>query len=376
MPEAIIICLDASEYMRNGDFHPCRFEAQKEACNIICTAKTEQNRENEVGLLQMFGEGKATVLRNCTTEVGTIWNAAHRVEIKGRTDILVALQTAQLALKHRKNKKQSQRIIVFMGSPCVNVKKDLIKAAKRLKKNKVAVDIISFGEIDTNQELLETFYEKVNSNNNSHLISVPRGSNLGDAVISSPICVGDSGAAVPSSAAANNFPGGVDPNVDPDLAMVLRISMEEERARQMALKKAAEAEAKAGEGGAEPQGNGAAPGPSEEKKEEAGASAAPAPPAEGAEGGGDMEVDDDDFDEDEALAKAIAMSMAEENTENVTEEPKPEAADEAVRNPEFIDELLGDLPGMEKDDVALDELLDMVEDDEPKKEGKDEKKGS
>jgi len=369
MPEATILCCDTSEWMRNGDFSPNRFEAQKEACNIVCGAKTQQNRENEVGLIQMGGKGKAVVLRNCTTEVGMIWNAAHKMEIKGKADILIALQTAQLALKHRKNKKQSQRIIVFIGSPVVNKKKDLIKAAKRLKKNKVAVDIVSFGETDANDEVLTAFMEKVNSNGNSHLISVARGFSLGDALITSPICVGEGGAATQLGgsgavgAAGSDFPGGIDPNMDPDLAMALRLSLEEERERQREQAKAT---------GSNPQGDASAPteatigdqqaaAASEEKKEE----------------DGDMDVED----EDEALARAIAMSMNEEDTKAApeanggeTEKPvvataeaiaKPSEAetDAALDNPEFIDDLLGDLPGMDRDEIDMEELLDMVDDD-------------
>jgi 26S proteasome regulatory subunit N10 len=38
--EAVVICLDNSEWNRNGDFAPSRFENQKDAANIICEAKT------------------------------------------------------------------------------------------------------------------------------------------------------------------------------------------------------------------------------------------------------------------------------------------------------------------------------------------------
>lgn len=372
MPEATILCCDSSEWMRNGDFSPNRFEAQKEACNIVCGAKTQQNRENEVGLIQMGGKGKAYVLRNCTTEVGMIWNAAHQMEIKGAANILVALQTAQLALKHRKNKKQSQRIVVFIGSPVEVAKKDLIKAAKRLKKNKVAVDIVSFGETESNQELLEEFMKKVNSNGNSHLISVPRGSSLGDALITSPICVGEGGGAAVGGAGAvggNDFPGGVDPNMDPDLAMALRLSLEEERERQREQAKAAENEKKDDAPKPAEAAEAAAAAPAEEKKEE---NAAPAETGDDDDDDGGMELDDED-----ALARAIAMSMLEDDDTPPAQEEKSEAKQEdGGENPVFIDDLLEDLPGMDKDDIQLDELLDIVDEDNPDadKSAKDDKK--
>ena len=52
----------------------------------------------------------------------------------------------QLALKHRQGKNHSQRIVAFVGSPIENEEKDLVKLAKRLKKEKVNVDVINFGE--------------------------------------------------------------------------------------------------------------------------------------------------------------------------------------------------------------------------------------
>jgi len=38
------------------------------------------------------------------------------------------------------------RIVVFVGSPVETDEKELIKLAKRLKKEKVNVDLVSFGE--------------------------------------------------------------------------------------------------------------------------------------------------------------------------------------------------------------------------------------
>ena len=55
-------------------------------------------------------------------------------------------QVASLALKHRQNKHQRQRIIIFVGSPLMEDQKELVKLGKKLKKNDVAVDVINFGE--------------------------------------------------------------------------------------------------------------------------------------------------------------------------------------------------------------------------------------
>jgi hypothetical protein len=39
--QATVICIDNSEWMRNGDYAPTRFQAQADAVNLICGAKTQ-----------------------------------------------------------------------------------------------------------------------------------------------------------------------------------------------------------------------------------------------------------------------------------------------------------------------------------------------
>lgn len=46
--ETTIICCDNSDWMRNGDYIPSRFEAQHDAINLVTGAKTQQNPENTV----------------------------------------------------------------------------------------------------------------------------------------------------------------------------------------------------------------------------------------------------------------------------------------------------------------------------------------
>lgn len=48
--------IDNSEWMRNGDYAPSRFEAQSDAVNLLFSAKTQSNPENMVGLISMGGK--------------------------------------------------------------------------------------------------------------------------------------------------------------------------------------------------------------------------------------------------------------------------------------------------------------------------------
>lgn len=54
------------------------------------------------------------------------------------------------------------RIVVFVGSPVTGDEAELVKLAKRLKKEKVNVDIVSFGNHIENGDLLTAFINALN----------------------------------------------------------------------------------------------------------------------------------------------------------------------------------------------------------------------
>lgn len=173
--------------MRNGDYAPTRFGAQTDAVNVIFSRKINANPENTVGLMTMAGKtcvppshsspsktdhrhGSPQVLATLTTDQGKILSGLHTTQISHESDLFTSLQVAQLALKHRQNKNQRQRIIAFVGSPLLGTTSGgLVKLAKKLKKNNVAVDVVSFGEdeMEENDGVLRAFIEGVQSGENS-----------------------------------------------------------------------------------------------------------------------------------------------------------------------------------------------------------------
>ena len=104
----------------------------------------------------------------------------------------------QLGLLHRRLKHQQQRIILFVGSPLGPEEKDLVRLAKQLKKNSIAVDIVNFGEVVENRDRLEKFIATIEKDGNSHLVHVPPGPHLlSDALVGSAVIYGE-GASVSS----------------------------------------------------------------------------------------------------------------------------------------------------------------------------------
>lgn len=232
--EATMIAIDNSEYMRNGDFVTTRYDAQLTTTEFIFQNKINSNPENTVGLLAYGGNGPQ-VLSTLTTDFGKILSGAHDTKIFGENHFSNGIQVAALALKHRQNKVQSQRIIVFVGSPIRESEKELEKLAKKMKKNNVAIDIINFGEESVNTAKLEKFNSIINNHDNSHLVTVPPGPKLlYETIATSPILVEEGFEMGGVGMDMDGFGGGdmIDPSMDPELALALRLSLEEEKARQ------------------------------------------------------------------------------------------------------------------------------------------------
>jgi len=239
--ESTMICVDNSDFMRNGDFIPTRLQAQQDAVNLVCQCKTRANPENNVGLLTMAGK-RIEVLNTLTSEAGRIMAKLHQVEPAGEVSFSSAVRVAHLALKHRQGKNHKMRIVCFVGSPIVEDDKDLVKLAKRLKKEKVSVDVVNFGEENVNTDKLNSFITTLNGKEGqtSHLVTVPPGPVLSDALVTSAVIQGEESAGMPGMESGGgggggfggDFEFGVDPAADPELALALRVSMEEQRQRQ------------------------------------------------------------------------------------------------------------------------------------------------
>jgi 26S proteasome regulatory subunit N10 len=402
--------------MRNGDYIPNRLAAQTDAANLLITHKTQSNPESTVGVIAMnggcFTNDGVELLVSPTDDVGKLLGALNHVPIQGKvltsddasaTDIPASVQVASLALKHRRNKNGQQRIVIFVGSPLTHVdKKALIKAGKGLKKNNVAIDVVAMGELEENEEKLK---ELVNAANGSggeqtcHLVTIPEGSLPSDILIGTPVVhggdvpMGGGGVGSPAGAGGgNDFAeyGGVDPNLDPELAMVLRISMEEERARQerIAREEAAAQGDTGGETATEGDGEPSSGNNNEDVKMEETqsfgmdlgdedaqlAQALAMSMAEGqaaqepAAASGNNNNQDEDNDDDE-IAMALALSMA-----NQAEDTEKE---QQFEDPAFVQQLMGSMPGVDQNDPAIQEALKNLEAaNQEKKDEDDDKKGN
>lgn len=352
---------------------PNRLDAQKDATNWLVDVQINSHAESTVGI-----SAGSNLLMSPTRDVAKILSSIHTSTFAPVTgDIPSAVQVASLALKHRQNKNGSQRIILFVGSPLDHLDDKLLqKAGKQLKKNNIAIDVVVLGQADTNTPKCQILVDAANGRledtgeRTCHVVTVPTGTLPSDILASSPIVTGGGGGAFAAAAGSgggqgSNFDdfGGMDPNMDPELAMALRVSMEEERARQERVSAAAAANA-GDSAGADEANNETANDP---------------PPMDA---------------EEALLQQALAMSMNENEPTNIMEDAKPAAAaedqmdvdddaemqialqmsaqqqDEAgasgtaaatgsneFKDPAFVQELLGSMPGVDPNDPQIQEAL-------------------
>lgn len=310
--EAVMICLDNSEFARNSDYAPSRMDSQTDCANLISGAKTQQHPENVVGVATMAGE-RVEVLLNPTQDIGRVLSVLTQVPIGGeRCDLIRSIQTCTIALKHRQNKNQKQRLVCFVASPIAATEKQLEQLGKVLKKNNVAVDIVSMGDLDgVNKAKLSKLVQSADSGNTSHFVEVEpnSGKAVADVVMTSPIL-----AAEGAEFAGGNDEFGFDANMDPELAMAIRLSMEEDRQRQLAAAGGQPAEA------AEPAPASSSAAPVEEDFDAELRAALLASLGENSS----SEKPAEDVEMDEELRKALAESMEDWNGETSAKKPKPD----------------------------------------------------
>eukprot|EP00698_Gefionella_okellyi_P024887 TRINITY_DN890_c0_g1_i2.p1 TRINITY_DN890_c0_g1~~TRINITY_DN890_c0_g1_i2.p1 ORF type:complete len:295 (+),score=101.15 TRINITY_DN890_c0_g1_i2:95-979(+) len=280
----------------------------------------------------------------------------------GEIDLVSALKVAQLVLKHRQNKLQKPRVVLFVGSPVTVDAEKLKKIGTELKKNNIAVDVINFGEHEVNTTLLEGLVAAVNKSDNSHLITVPPGPHILSDMLEKSAVIASSGGGEGGAMNPDAFA-----DADPELAMALRMSLEEERQRQERIRLAATGE------------------------QPASAGAEGSAPAQDSQRVGMLAAHDGEMDEEAQLQLALQMSMADEQARRDAEmtdaEPvtpqqptsgaagQPSATDvsAALQDTEFLGDILSSLPGVDTSDASVQQLLQQMKKPDDKKPDEDKK---
>jgi 26S proteasome regulatory subunit N10 len=420
--------LDNSEWMRNGDYTPDRLQAQHDSATLIVRRRLQMNPESTVGVLTMAGRGpdlKVTPSRDNQKLLSSMQD----MRPNGKIKLINSIKISMLALKHRQNKRGESRIVVFVGSPIDEKEKDLKKLGKLLKRDTIGLDLILMGcdkankDFENNESLAKTLVDAANKENNSYITVVAPGVLPSTLIGSSHLCV--QGAGAPGTQTTNTSGGsggndafaefgGIDPSVDPEMAMVMRMSLMEARQQQQG-----------GEEKVEDKNEDDVPSKTTEDDTATTttttSTVAPSTPsttggdsggmtdaqllqqalALSMAGGGDdngvkMDEDDDDDDEeeededeeddDEDLRAALLMSQGATTTPSIptadtttttTTTTKDDSSDVpsnfAFSDPDFVQNMLRGLPGVDPDDERIKAALAQISGN---KDGDDKKKDS
>jgi 26S proteasome regulatory subunit N10 len=179
MSETIIICFDNSEFSRNQDYKPSRFQIQYEIASLYSLIKTEENFENTIGLLDI----NRKIHLVPTNNINIIQKELDNMKIQEGYDVFKNVYLSQLLFKYRPNKKLKCRIILFICSPINDIYVDIENLGKMLKKNNINIDVISLGEIEVNHDKLEELVNYCNNNNTSHLLEIDNKLELNDILL-------------------------------------------------------------------------------------------------------------------------------------------------------------------------------------------------
>lgn len=379
--ESTYICVDCSEFQRNGDMSPTRLQAEKDAVNLVSQVKLRSHPENNVGLIAVSEDCK--VLSTLTQDQSKLYMKLHQLRPNGYASFSTAIKIAALALKHRPSKNHRPRIVIFVGSPVTDSAEDLTKLAKKLRKEKMGVDAILYGEMEDlegNEAKLKALIDTLNGpeGTGNHLVVVSGGSSLQEALGSSPVCRNEDGSG-PAIGMGGALGGAdFDPNDDPELAMALRVSLEEQRQRQEGAGGAgAAAAAAAGVGGGEAEsGGGGGGGGGEGMEEEALDAPNPAP----------APLPFEAMTEEEQLEFALRMSMQDGGGTDGGGAVKMEVDDagassssaapdisQLLTDPSTLQDLVRNLPGVNPNSPAIQEAVGAAKKEDKEKDKKEKK---
>ncbi|KAL0229525.1 hypothetical protein GEMRC1_014142 [Eukaryota sp. GEM-RC1] len=349
MPEALLLCIDNSEYLRNGDLPPNRMKAQTTAAGNIARSIINSNHENGVGVMVLGTEkNSSSVIYPIGRDLSRIYRELDRVSFCDQIDFLTALENSILVLKNRPYPNQSQRIVAFVSSPLRVTSEQLIKMGKKLRKHNIAVDVVNVAE-PTNTDLLQEFINTTNADDNSHLVTVPSGPHqLTDLLTNSPI-LGGGGAPM-------------EEDMDEELRAVLEMSRREAEQAEISQ-----------------QGVPMEEEQSVERPPSVGASRTPAATdsvvldvVNRLRRGEDVPFDS--LTDDQQTQVAILLSMEEQEEE---EAPSPTLnVDESylLGDRSAVEELMGSVPGVDMSNPEVLQALQQTEEDRKKKEDEEEEK--
>jgi len=225
---------------------------------------------------------------------------------------------------------------------------------RKLKKNNVAIDIISYGNVDENAAHLKSLLDSINNNNNSHILEVLPGFYLVDSLFSSPIINSEMEGFdmpveqnnIPSQNQGTNVAAGQGVGMsqfEKDINLAIQNSLIEEQ-------KSKEEESKRNQ---------------QQSMNIASKEITAGTPQQ--TGGGEETIEENENEEEELeKARLLSMQVHEENIKNKKEKDEKEK-DQFLNNEDFIKDVLKEINAGDIDDSLVKDVMNKLKNDEEKK---------
>ncbi|XP_071738383.1 26S proteasome non-ATPase regulatory subunit 4 homolog [Rutidosis leptorrhynchoides] len=165
-PEAVIICIDNSVFMKY--IEPYRYRLQIRCIRSYCRDKLESNPKNSIGILTMSSFEVRNNLFPTSDLDKVLHNLKYQLNVGGPLDFKQGIKDAWWHLPS--DEQSTLRAIFFIGG-AINLNSTKAKAAgRRLKQYGVAVDVVNFwrrGRYTLTKKALDAFVAAANNENNS-----------------------------------------------------------------------------------------------------------------------------------------------------------------------------------------------------------------
>ena len=148
--------------MNNEDIENTRFYYQHHVVDKLSQAKFNLNLENRISIFNMSSE---TFLIHNAKSISSVLRSIHQLSASKHINILHALKTGLLALKHRPETNQRMRIILCIGSSTrlsQEEQEQIMLISKQIKRQKIGLDIINIGIESTLIGFYENFINACN----------------------------------------------------------------------------------------------------------------------------------------------------------------------------------------------------------------------
>jgi 26S proteasome regulatory subunit N10 len=210
--QAVVFLIDNSATSLDGDFHPNRLDAQKNAVQRLVTYFVSSCRTTQIGLGTM-GSTAFGIVSCLTTNAQRFSQCLDRISRGGECCLDRAIRCAILSLKMRDQAVVTQRVIALISSLTPLTPEDVIDLSRIAHRDRVSVDIVAFGD-DVDHNALQHLVSRMPPN--SHFVFCP----AGGLVLSDAVCASEIG---PGLEEGRHL--ALDDEDDPDLAAAIKTSL-------------------------------------------------------------------------------------------------------------------------------------------------------